>query len=113
MNKDEILILVKSKKILKKIDRKTGESSGSIDLIKKFNKQDNEINFSYLQMDINQSTFLVKDNIKETIYIFDKNFKFIFKCDKFDFYRVFKTIEFTLFNDGYYCDHLNKKIYFF
>ncbi|RNA27917.1 hypothetical protein BpHYR1_023022, partial [Brachionus plicatilis] len=65
LNYLEIHILVKSKKLLKRIDRKTGKSTGSIDLIKRFDEQENEINFSYLQMDLDQSIFLVKDNIQQ------------------------------------------------
>lgn len=113
LDKQEIKILVKSKKSLKIINRRTGESSTSIDLTKKLVIQDKEINFSYLQMDLDQTVFLVKDSIDQILYIFDKNFKFLFKYENLNFYRVFKSVQFTCFNDGYFCDRLNKKIYFF
>lgn len=113
LDKQEIKILVKSKKTLKIINRKTGESSASINLTEKLSIQENEINFSHLQMDLNQSIFLVKDSTNQILYIFDTDFKFLLKYENLDFYRVFKSVEFTCLNDGYFCDRLNKKIHFF
>ena len=110
-NKREILILVKSKKLVKKIDRQSGRSSGTIDLAKKLNLNNTQMNFSFFKMDLECKTYLLKDISRDMLCVFDENFNFLFEFN-FKLFSKFKTVDFTLFNDFYFCDNLNKKVYF-
>ncbi|CAF0770082.1 unnamed protein product, partial [Brachionus calyciflorus] len=112
-NRREILILVKSKKLVKKIDRLNGRSSGTIDLGKKFNMNTQSQNLSFQKMDLECKHFLLKDTNRASLSVFDENFNFLFEIENYQFlFDKFKTVDFTSNNDFYYCDNLNKKVYF-
>ncbi len=104
-NQSEIFLYYTAKKTLKKLDRKTGMTISSIEL------ESSEVkSFLNLKMDC-MSNFILKVNPSQMIKYFDKDGTYLIE-NQCEYLKHFNTPEITKDNDLYFCDNLNRRIFF-
>jgi hypothetical protein len=104
-NQSEIFLYYTAKKTLKKLDRKTGSTLSLIEL------EGAEVR-SYLNLKMDsESNFVLKLNPSQMIKYFDKDGTYLIE-NQCEHLKHFNTPEITKENDLYFCDILNKKIFF-
>lgn len=104
-DQNDVIVLVKHANSIKKLQRRTGHIDCVIDL----NSIGSRISAVKLDADFN---IVIKSN--ETNSLGAVNFDMSLKqqLNNFPAIRNFHQIDFTQFNDIYYCDAINKIVYF-